>query len=276
MNAVRHGLRAEQVIVAALEKADDWEGHRDGVLTILAPVGFLEETLAERVALILWRLGRVTRFEREAVSLRQESVEQDFAEARKYKAPSDERNASEVRLAARVTAELVKTFERLSTLDDAALVSGDEAAAVMYAVAEAVDDDDFDFEKLRLPGVPDDSDMEEFDGWTAGQVRRGIAAIAKASKRRPGVLIEAVRAKARVAMRAKRSAVKVVTAELARMRRARVLPTGDDLDKLTRYESHLERSLYKALHELQRLQAARLGERVLPPVAVDLDISQDC
>ncbi len=44
--------------------------------------------------------------------------------------------------------------------------------------------------------------------------------------------------------------------------------------KLSRYESALERSLFKALHELQRLQAARRAEgNVSPPVPVDLNVS---
>ena len=44
--------------------------------------------------------------------------------------------------------------------------------------------------------------------------------------------------------------------------------------KLSRYETTIERSLYKALHELQRLQAARHAEgNVHPPVAVDVDVS---
>jgi hypothetical protein len=44
--------------------------------------------------------------------------------------------------------------------------------------------------------------------------------------------------------------------------------------KLSRYETSIERSLYKALHELQRLQAARRAEgNVPPPVAVDVDVS---
>ena len=42
---------------------------------------------------------------------------------------------------------------------------------------------------------------------------------------------------------------------------------------LSRYEVTLERSLYKALHELQRLQAARDGQAVPLPEAVDVDIS---
>jgi hypothetical protein len=45
--------------------------------------------------------------------------------------------------------------------------------------------------------------------------------------------------------------------------------------KLSRYETAIERSLYKALHELQRLQAARRAEdNVSPPLAVDVDVSR--
>ncbi len=44
--------------------------------------------------------------------------------------------------------------------------------------------------------------------------------------------------------------------------------------KLSRYETTIERSLYKALHELQRRQAARRAEgNVPPPVAIDVDLS---
>ncbi len=44
--------------------------------------------------------------------------------------------------------------------------------------------------------------------------------------------------------------------------------------KLSRYETAIERSLYRALHELQRLQAARRAEgNVPPPMAVDVNLS---
>jgi hypothetical protein len=42
---------------------------------------------------------------------------------------------------------------------------------------------------------------------------------------------------------------------------------------LSRYETAIERGVYKALHELQRLQAARSGQVVLPPTAADVDIA---
>jgi hypothetical protein len=44
--------------------------------------------------------------------------------------------------------------------------------------------------------------------------------------------------------------------------------------KLSRYETAIERSLYRALHELQRLQAAlHANGKVTPPVAVDVEVS---
>ena len=43
--------------------------------------------------------------------------------------------------------------------------------------------------------------------------------------------------------------------------------------KLSRYEALIERGLYKALHELQRLQAARAGVPVPPPAAADVDVN---
>jgi len=47
-----------------------------------------------------------------------------------------------------------------------------------------------------------------------------------------------------------------------------------DADRFFRYETMLERGIYKALHELERIQARRNGEKVLPPIALDIDITQ--
>jgi len=46
----------------------------------------------------------------------------------------------------------------------------------------------------------------------------------------------------------------------------------DTYGKLIRYETSIERGIYKALHELQRLQARRNGENLPPPVALDIDV----
>ena len=50
------------------------------------------------------------------------------------------------------------------------------------------------------------------------------------------------------------------------------IKTFDALGKLSRYEAGFERSLYRALHELQRLQAARKSGVASPPVAIDVSV----
>src|SRR5215218_9696596 len=82
-NATRHGIRSPAPVVPGVEKKEDWEKHRDGVLESLQPEGHLEFVLAERVALLLWRLHRVTRYETESIALIQERVEDDLARERR-------------------------------------------------------------------------------------------------------------------------------------------------------------------------------------------------
>ncbi len=49
----------------------------------------------------------------------------------------------------------------------------------------------------------------------------------------------------------------------------------DTYGKLIRYETSIERGIYKALHELQRIQATRAGEKLPLPIAVDIDVSKE-
>jgi hypothetical protein len=48
---------------------------------------------------------------------------------------------------------------------------------------------------------------------------------------------------------------------------------ADVLSKLARYDASLDRALYRAMHELQRLQAARKGANVSAPAALDVNVS---
>ena len=50
---------------------------------------------------------------------------------------------------------------------------------------------------------------------------------------------------------------------------------GGALDRIQRYETSKERQMYKALHELQRLQAVRQNGMALVPVAIDVDVQGD-
>src|SRR5687768_15654192 len=68
LNAVQHGLRAINPVLPGFKHPAEWHAHRETVVTGLAPKGSFETMLAERAALILWRLGRVARYEQEVTT----------------------------------------------------------------------------------------------------------------------------------------------------------------------------------------------------------------
>ena len=61
-NAVRHGLLAKEVVVKG-EDPGEFECYREQMLAELAPVGLLEEMLAQRIVGLPWRLRRAERLQ---------------------------------------------------------------------------------------------------------------------------------------------------------------------------------------------------------------------
>lgn len=57
-----------------------------------------------------------------------------------------------------------------------------------------------------------------------------------------------------------------------RLRTSSMVENGG-IEKIIRYENSIERSIYKSLHELQRIQAERRGEKITAPVAIDVEVS---
>src|SRR3712207_7799395 len=73
-NASKHGILSPRPVVAAFESEGAWKAHREAIIESLAPVGGMEEALAERVALNLWRLNRVAACETASIAAEQEAV----------------------------------------------------------------------------------------------------------------------------------------------------------------------------------------------------------
>jgi hypothetical protein len=278
-NATRHGIRSPAPVVPGVERKEDWEEHREGVLENVSPVGHLEFVLAERVALLLWRLNRVTRYETESIALFQEKSEDDLADKRRFASrvhgaahPDDVRSnlkdaRSDYRLLKRFTK--LKNDKHLSSLD---------ADRILWAVMEVTDRvaegevaPENLLDEISIPGVPENTqEWEDYDGWTAGAVRAGIEAIAAATAEEPEELLEVATDAARRSIIGKEQAAEQVERDLERMSRERLLPDEKTLEKVARYEAHLSRGLYKAMHELEALQVRRTGGTA-PLARLDVD-----
>ncbi len=273
-NATRHGIRSPAPVVPGVEKPEDWQEYQDGMLADLAPAGPLELALAERVAVLAWRLHRVTRYETETIARSQESVEEDLASRRRFDSHArGPIHPEDVLAAPKEARRTERVLKRFTDYPDEKKLSGPDADAVLWAIAGRVDEET-DLEELELPGVPGWAgiygDTAEWDGWSAGLVRKCLTAIASAAGEDLEELMDGAREKARLDVISAKSAAEKVEKQIRNMRRERLLPDDRTLEKVSRYEAHLSRLMFKALHELEALQVRRSGGAA-PLARLDVD-----
>lgn len=283
-NARRHGLLAGAVVLPEVESAAEWGAHLDATFEDLAPSGRVEELLVERVAVLSWRLGRVVRYEREAAAMKQEDATEDVVTTEDY----GERRQSyeEAMKDAEWKKPAFETLLRVMTHDvegappaaadvDAGLLSEDEGEGAIELVTLVLRERGAN---LYTDKVVDELGPKNEEPWSVGLVSRAVdlllqKAELQSATGRAAVKLEVLEAATSLAAVAMRRAGHL-RRRLDRLRRCRLLPNEETLQKVMRYEAHLERSLFRSLHELQRLQAARAGGHVPAPVAVDVTMDE--
>jgi hypothetical protein len=280
LNALRHGLRSIQTVVSG-EDPGAWEAHRAAVVEDVKPTGALELALCEQVAVKLWRLGRVVRFEADVIGNAQDPEELAHAHEKRHKrqyggpARTDIPTRQDVG-AAKQEAEKAK-----------AKVANQEAALRTLEALGGMKDEDpiedwsiYDLlkEDLRLT----DKDTEALfkndeDPFVVRQVRLMLKKRGPVDEIMVGMIahwrndkIPGLRAKAAKAEKNHSALCRRYKAALESRRRANGLPDENDLDKIQRYEAHLERGLHKALERLQALQEARGAN----PTTINLAVVQ--
>jgi hypothetical protein len=297
-NALRHGLRSELPVLPG-EDPRGWEEHRAGILRSLAPAGPLEAELAGRVALSLWRLRRVAVYETAVTALGVNGVAEEARAPDSFTpGKSDQERLQKTLGDMRQRQETVdawegslRLLERLPDLPDDAPLDSDDVYGVLQDVSVHLPGDGADPENpdfLAGLGVPRDEldNAWGWDGWTAGLVRRAVDQMARGCKTSAAkVLVRALQVRQEAQDKGREEVKRLqreakdlrrrVLAKEDRLRQQRMLADANTLDRVLRYESHVSRQMLQALHTLERLQAARVGEPVPPPAALDVTISGD-
>jgi hypothetical protein len=257
-NAVTHGIFSQEPVVKDVESQEEWEAHRDGIIASLAPVGALEETLAERAALLLWRQARVARFEMYCIDRWQQEIEEDL----KFKyqlevgttSPEARTNCSpeQIRTIHQQRQQFLLLLRRFPELTDDAFLTYQEASDIGEAVLTAAGDQG----DLSIDGEPGEQ-PEDLPRVRVGTLRAGLQQVAK----RAGIHIaelwaltaqQAIKDAAWQAERAER-----LEGYFPVWHAYRVVPREEELQKVMRYEAHLSRELARLLKDFHHLQKQR-------------------
>jgi hypothetical protein len=319
LNASTHGILSPEPIVNAYERPEDWEAHRAAIVDSLAPEVGMEQVLAERVALMSWRLNRVTLCEAEWLQEGQEDVLKDVRQDRLHKgrleAIYEGKNPDALRVLIDAhPANILEDLEMACALHKYVRYLFDESKAGVrveggyggsvldIAAREAVKITDFhagledtDERDIReraekvleaSPGIPDDAFLDDTE-FTVGQLKGLVEGLAREAGIPPekGIvdgsaispeeqLLERVRTEARYEVTRLECEAEEVQAQLLKKRRERVLLEEADLQRISRYEAHLSRQMYQALHEREALQSRRRGATT-PLARVDVQTQKN-
>lgn len=301
-NAVKHGIFAAVPVVSG-ECAQTWETHRVGVLDSLQPSGALEVNLSERVALTLWRLQRLSRYEAAAIGTAVDDAglpppEADpFIGALNLTAVNREEHLKWMRNEYRSASESFTAFTeavelvRGVTSGSSEALSGELVELILGWASGIVYERPlrkFDPEPPCNPtfltafGLPPGSVRRA--PWTADLFLRALTHHADAI----GQPLEAFRRELEEGLHDRAGAyareANRLNRELTGCRRRQetwhdraaadaLLPSLDVLERISKYEKHLHNTLTSTLHELERLQARRGGAFVPPPMVADVQVT---
>jgi hypothetical protein len=268
MNSVKHGIRSEQAVVPG-ETEEDWQQHRNNIVASVNPTTPLELALGERVALCLWRLNRIVRYETGSIREQIARIPEDERMARvmsmtpnKLRKLLGGESLDEDYLAeASIELNIKQTAFNLlfANIPTEGAVNPHDASAVLDALEyeSGLEPDDAFFDKIGVPVK--DCRPYEWDGWTWQHIHKAISIMAQENGETPEQLVAgSLRTLENQIEHLKERAD--LFAELERGKREKkVLPDATTLDKIMKYETHLAKQLNQSLKMLKELREDNLG-----------------
>lgn len=271
-NALKHGILSASVLIdkgSGMEDAEEFRALQSYIVQELKPVGAIEEMLADRIITGYWRLRRAIVAEAGAIRKNNDTLPWDKF-INRYKAADHNRDFLSITYTERSTSK-IGVEEMLHVLDELErsikendLLSDKELeTAFKYFYHRTANGYSLDYwlRFFTLAARDNEADEKKEAGVPLANAKKGMLGLMKDERTRLKHFLEA--------------AEEIEELEDEHSLMVRSLPNKEYTDKILRYETTIERSIYRALHELQRLQAARINGNAPLPLSVDVDISKE-
>ncbi len=260
MNALKHGILSKEAVLRGrcLQEDDvEFADLHQRLWQDLLPAGPLEEMLVDRIVTAHWRLRRALKAEAGEIALNVDSG-------------NWQRNHLDPAQASQQWAMLLDPVPAMRDSVFGNLIMESQLQAVRASVQLTGELTAAAINKIVLNGLPYTLTKELLELH---------ARLQKNTKQLDAnALRESQKAQALAFLDEKLRAIAVCKAQCAERDKkqeeahqaAAVLPAPAVMDKILRYETKLERQLYQAINQLERLQRMRRGEAIPPPLTLEV------
>lgn len=272
-NALKHGLLAKEVVITVgdgAENPEEFGAVLEDLKAHLAPAGTLEEMLVEKVAVAYWRLRRAYRYEVGLIRHELDTATDDFYGKEDWQHEKVNKTDDEIDQEIEEQKEgieywkkdkrnLAKMHKNNKPLED--IYDWEENWQGLYEdVCHLLPEDDDHEQFLRAKGLREFLNNEE--GWSDDCIWEKLSELCDDAAEPYKTEI------ARLEKQKQKNRLRLQV-----IKKLGNIPSKDELDRLLRYEGAIERQLYKAVNQLERLQRLRAGDSVPPPLQVDVDVN---
>ncbi|MHC4594551.1 MAG: hypothetical protein ACYS9C_13780 [Planctomycetota bacterium] len=265
-NALKHGLLAKEAIITVGEGAEnpkEFNALLSDLKSHLNPDGTLEEILVEKITVSYWRLRRAYKYEVGLIREELDTPTEDFysRESNKTDEKIDheiERNKEAIESWNQDKRDFTKMHKKGKPLED--IYDWGEnwewlEDKFKYLLLGHEDYEGFDPQNFR-EFLNNKADWSDEQIWEAH-----IELCDEKTNDHKKEIADLEKQKQKNALR------------LQVIKKLGNIPSRHELDRLLRYEGAIERQLYKALNQLERIQRLRAGDSVPAPIEVDVDVN---
>lgn len=289
-NSLVHGLRAIAILPG--EHPRHWDRFLNQITNNLSPVGALEQALATRIAMTLWRLTRVMNYETAVSAAKLDNMQTppDHAVAERKKLETELRESEQSHRIWEQERQLLQLLEEGNKHQRVSDVDAYRYFEIAASKLDQIGFDPHDTEFLSIFGadgvmLDDGPDPYDVIQWQVSHLLQGVEYLAKAAGFSLDMALETLRAEISQGYEAsKQSIVRLKQAirnldqrheaTLAQHNALHGMLNAEEIEKVCRYEGHLNRVLFSTLEQLQRLQSLRKQEPAsLPAVAVGITLA---
>lgn len=274
-NALKHGLLAKEVVITVGEGAEDPEEFGRLLTDLqeqLNPVGTIEEILVEKIAAAYWRLRRAYRYEVGLIRDENDLATDQFYNRKTWEGKKANKSPNEISDEIEQAKEAIKYWKKDSEalrkmhkagkkLEDI-YEWGENWGLLQDSVADLFEDERFRYDFVEPKELREclvkEQEWCDKDIW-----ERLIDLCNEQVDHHKNTIIKLEKEKHKNELK------------LQVVKKLGNIPAKEELDRLLRYESTIERQFYKALNQLERIQRLRSGDNVPPPIAVDVAVNSD-
>lgn len=250
MNAVKHAIMAEALVVDrgdGKESEEDFNALVSGLVAYFQPVGTMEDALVEQIAISIWRRRRVLRYETGCIRDNLDSFKVEYRQRDSYGDKTALQKLSEVRKVRQRYLDSIAYLRENPDEDQSSADFLETWSGKLLKIAEA-------------------------RNWDTDEPRQVLEWLQEEGHSKNKILAEIIKSDEEGAKKAEeeiRLLEGFVELELQRKALKGCLPNAMEIEKIIRYEAALDRQVFKAINQLERLQRGRKGETLPPPVVLD-------